>query len=149
MFANRWVPLGRSVWNEMQQLQNELNRAFENWNESGVFPGTAVFPPLRVWEVDQDIFVEAELPGISLEEIEIFVTGQNVLTIKGERKSAEVGKANEHRQERGIGKFTRSLTLPTQVEDSKVEAKLVNGILSLKLPKHEGAKPRRISVKTT
>ena len=147
MLANRWAPLGRNVWNELQQLQHEVNRAFEHWNDTGAFPGSAVFPPLRVWEVEHDVYVEAELPGVTLEQLEIFVTGQTLLTLKGERQVPQIGKAVEHRQERAFGKFTRSVTLPVQVDDAQVEAKLDNGVLTLRLPKHEGAKPRRIAVK--
>ncbi len=147
MFGNRWAPLGQSVWNELQQLQHEVNRAFDHWNETGSLPGLAVFPPMRVWEVEHDVFVEAELPGVQLDQLEIFVTGQSLLTLKGERHLPELGKAVQLRQERGVGKFSRSLTLPTQVDDGRVEAKLENGVLTLRLPKHEGAKPRRINVK--
>lgn len=147
MLRTRWAPWGTSVWNELQQLQHDLNQAFDRWNEPGAGPGWSAFPALRVWEQDHDLYVEAELPGVELDQLEIFVTGGNQLTIKGGRRLPTVDKATEHRQERLVGSFVRSLTLPAPVDDAKVEAKLEHGVLTLKLPKQEEAKPRRITIK--
>ena len=106
------------------------------------------FPALNVWEQEDALVVEAELPGLGLEDLEIFVTGQNQLTIKGERPVVEVPNAVWHRQERGYGTFTRELTLPTLVDADKVEARYEAGVLTLTLPKAEAAKPRKITVRS-
>lgn len=133
-----------SLWNAMQQFQNEMSRLFDR----GGFASAPSFPALNVWEEDEAVRVEAELPGLELNDLEIFVTGQNQLTIKGRRQARFPEKATLHRQERGFGEFVRTLTLPYPVDDARVEARLENGILSIHLPKHEAARPRRIQVKS-
>lgn len=140
MLLSRWA---QPFWNEIQGLHQEVHRAFRNG-----FEGEAVFPPVNLWEDDDAFFVEAELPGLDLNDIEVFVTGSNELTIKGERKSTAGEKSVPHRQERAFGQFVRTLTLPTNVDDSQVEARLEHGVLKLRLPKHANAKPRKIEVKS-
>jgi HSP20 family protein len=108
---------------------------------------SAAFPAVNVWEDAEAVNVDAELPGLDLKDLEIYVTGGNQLTIKGERKRVPPDKAVYHRQERGFGTFIRVLTLPFEVDSSKVDARLENGILTIKLAKHEAAKPRKIVVK--
>ena len=102
---------------------------------------------MNVWEEGEALVVEAELPGLALEDLDIFVTGHNQLTIKGERKAAAPDKSVQHRLERGFGQFVRTLTMPFPVDENQVEARLENGILTIHLPKHEVAKPRKIAVK--
>ena len=91
--------------------------------------------------------IDRELVGLNLADLEIFVTGSNQLTIKGERKQSVPEKGVRHRQERGFGNFVRVLALPFAVDAEKVEAKFENGVLQIKLAKHESAKPRKIHVK--
>lgn len=125
-----------------------MNRLFRRWGDRDEFAfDVATFPPLSAWEQDDAYVVEAELPGLDLKDLEIYVTGQNQLTIKGQRAASAPDKAVQHRQERHFGKFVRSLTLPGLVDSNKVEARLENGVLTIRLPKHEGAKPRKIEVK--
>jgi len=147
MFGTRWQPFS-PVWNQVTQLQNEMNRLFDRWGGDGR-RAQVDFPPLNIWEVDDALVVEAELPGLDMKDLEIYVTGTDQLTLKGERKEKLPEKSLQHRQERGFGKFVRVLTLPIPVDANKVDAKLENGILTLKLPKHEAAKPRKIVVKTS
>lgn len=144
MFWTRFNPFGGSVWNQFQELQSEMNRLFDRLGARGQ-PWS--YPAVNVWEEDDNLFVEAELPGMDLKDLEIFVTGHNQLTIKGERRSVAPEKAAAHRQERPSGSFVRTLTLPFPVDDAKVEARLENGVLHITLPKHEAARPRKITVK--
>ena len=130
----------------MQQLQTEMNRLFSNWTDTGRQDPTG-FPSLNLWEDADQVFIEAELPGMEPKDIEIHVTGGNQLTLRGERKPNVPENMVVHRQERGFGTFVRVLTLPFAVDAAHVEAKLENGVLRLKLPKHESAKPRKITVK--
>jgi HSP20 family protein len=148
MRISRWQPFG-SIWNELQQIQRDMNRVVERWGEDGgrLLGLTAAFPPVNVWEDSDTVFVEAELPGLDLKDLEIYVTGGNQLTIKGERKQPAPDKGVWHRQERGFGAFSRSLTLPFNVDADRVEARFENGVLQVKLAKHESAKPRKITVK--
>jgi len=91
--------------------------------------------------------VTAELPGLDVKDLEITVVCET-LTISGERKSESLTEdAVYHRQERGIGKFTRMLDLPFTVDANKVHATLDRGVLCILLPRAEQDKPRKISVK--
>jgi HSP20 family protein len=148
MNLTRWRP-ANTLWNQLHQLQQEMNQVFSRWGENGsrLFGAPVGFPPLDVWEDADHVFVEAELPGLDLKELEIYVTGGNQLIIKGERKVNVPEKGVWHRQERSFGSFSRSLTLPFNVDADKVEAHLENGVLLVKLPKHESARPRKIPVK--
>ena len=145
MLLSRWRPFN-PVWNQLQQLQTEMNRLFDRWGD-GNDRGTPAFPAVNVWEEGDSVFVEAELPGLDRNDLEIYVTGGNQLTLKGERKAVLPDKSIRHRQERGFGTFVRVLTLPFPVDSDKVDAHFENGVLQLKLAKHESAKPRKITVK--
>jgi HSP20 family protein len=147
MALSRWHAFN-PVWNQLSQLQSEMNRVFNRWGEQGLRAlGGVAYPPVNVWEEQDNVYVQAELPGLRFEDLEIFVTGNNQLTLKGERRPHLPEKAVQHRQERGFGSFVRVLTLPYAVDANHVEAKLENGVLLVKLPKHESAKPRKIAVK--
>jgi HSP20 family protein len=147
MNQTRWQPFS-PIWNQMQQLQTEMNRVFDRWGDGGRGRGFATtYPAVNVWEDAENVYVEAELPGVDPKDLEIHVTGGNQLTLKGERKEAVPEKGVVHRQERGFGSFVRVLTLPFQVNADRVDARFDNGVLLIKLAKHEAAKPRKISVK--
>jgi len=148
MTSTRWQSF-TPLWNNLQQFQGEMNRLFDRWNGNGNPLGGAfaVFPTVNVWEENGEVFVEAELPGLDLKDLEIYVTGGNQLTLKGERKPTAPEDGAWHRRERAFGSFVRTLTLPFPVDADKVEAKLENGVLVVKLAKHESAKPRKIPVK--
>jgi len=143
MFFSRFTM--NPVWRSFNDVQHEVNRMFDRWGHHPF--GLGEFPALNVWEEENALFIEAELPGLDLSELEIFVTGQNQLTLKGERKSPTIEKAIAHRQERGFGKFERTLALPFAVNAEAVEARFEDGILTVRLPKHESAKPRKIEIK--
>jgi HSP20 family protein len=132
------------VWSQLQQFQGEMNRLFDRW---GSGTGAREFPALNAWEENEQLCVEAEVPGLDLKDLEIYVTGGNQLTIKGERRPVLPEKGVWHRQERAYGKFARTLNLPYAVDADKVEARLENGVLLIKLAKHESARPRKIPVK--
>jgi HSP20 family protein len=147
MRQTRWQPFN-PIWNQMQQLQSEMNRLFDRWGDGGRWRGfTTAYPPVNVWEDGENVFVEAELPGLDSKDLEIHVTGGNQLTLKGERRQNVPEKGVTHRQERGSGTFARVLTLPVQVNADRVDARFENGVLLIKLAKHEAAKPRKIAVK--
>jgi HSP20 family protein len=143
----RWQPLGQ-LWREMNRFQREMDRMFDRWPGGGIGGGFApAFPPLNVWEDGEFVYAEAELPGLKLDNLEIYVTGTDQLTLKGERQVPEVGKGVWHRQERGFGTFSRVVTLPVPVDANQVEARLEHGVLTIKMAKSEAAKPRKITVK--
>jgi len=124
-----------------------MNRLFDRLaGNGGLAPATA-FPAVNVWEENDQVFLEAELPGVDFKTLEIYVTGGNQLTIKGERKKPVPEKGFWHRQEREYGAFSRTVQLPFPVDPDKVDARLEAGMLTVKLAKHEAAKPRKIQVK--
>jgi HSP20 family protein len=146
MRSSRWQAFN-PVWDQLQQFQQEMNRLFDRWGDGGIF-GASGFPALNVWEDGEEVHVEAELPGLDLKDMEIYVSGGNQLTLKGERKKPSLPeKGVWHRQERSFGSFHRSLTLPFPVDADKVDARLENGVLHIRLTKHESARPRKIPVK--
>lgn len=149
MLTTRWQPLG-GVWSEMNRLQHEMERMFERWGTNGPRRlATAVYPALNLWENDDNLYVEAELPGLELSDLEIYVNGDNQLTIKGERKTPEVKGGTWHRQERGYGSFSRLIELPQEVNPDHVTAEFKSGVLTITLPKKDEVKPRRIEVKAS
>jgi len=104
------------------------------------------FPAVNIWEDENSLYAEAELPGVKMEDIEISVVG-NELTLKGERKPFAGDDGKYHRRERGVGSFTRVLHLPLDIDAEKVEATLRNGVLLIHLPKAAAALPRKIEVR--
>ena len=104
-------------------------------------------PPVDIFQSgDQELVLKAELPDMTREDIDITVENF-VLTIKGEKKlSSEVKEEQFHHVERRYGAFSRSFSLPRTVDASKVSAEYRNGVLTIKLPLREEAKPRQIKV---
>lgn len=146
MHVNRRHPLGSLLRDLNQQAQDEFATQFARW--FGRPPGTAGADPLlNVWEDGNAVYAEVDLPGVDAARLEITVTEGTQLTVQGERPAPNVAGASWVRQERPFGKFVRVVTLPTLVNAENVEAKYENGVLRLTLPKHEAAKPRKISVK--
>lgn len=106
-----------------------------------------VFPAVNLWQGDEAVAVTAELPGIDPADIEIFVKN-NELTLAGERKAPEVPEgARWHRNERGYGKFTRTVRLPFAASDDKVEARMANGVLRIVVGRPEEDKPKKIEIR--
>jgi HSP20 family protein len=102
-------------------------------------------PALNMIEDDANIYVEAELPGIQLEDIELSVTDE-ILTISGSRTIGADDDETPLRQERVDYDFERSVTIPTSVDIELVEAEIRNGVLTITLPKSEASRTRRIAV---
>ena len=108
-----------------------------------------MFPLTNITEDKDNYYVRAELPGIKADELDISVTADS-LSISGERKiPAAKENARYHRREREAGKFSRMVSLPSQVDLEKVEARSTNGVLTVVLPKAEVAKPKQIAVKVS
>lgn len=142
MVLNRFAPLMMNEWN---RLQNEMNRVFEGITDAGRTALALSYPAVNLWEDKDNLYAEAELPGLTHDDIEVYVQGDQ-LTIRGERKALG-DKGRWHRQERGYGKFQRVLALPVAVDADKIEAKLDQGVLFLTLPKSPEARARKIQVK--
>jgi HSP20 family protein len=132
-------------------LRDEVDRLFDSF--VGGSPGDvvrrfvqpAVFPPVNLWEEEDSVYVEAELPGVKSEDLDISVTGDELL-LKGRRGSPQAGNLAYHRRERGEGEFARVVKLPVDVNAEGVEASLEGGVLLVKLPKAEAVRPRKIAI---
>jgi len=135
------------MWPFMQ-LRRDISQLFSGFDETD--PGASMragFPPLTIWEDENAYYAEAEIPGVTQDDLEVLTIGSE-LTIRGNRKPTQGENVSYHRQERGTGEFVRVVTLPGEVDADKVEARLHNGVLTLTLPKVEAAKPRKIAVST-
>jgi len=130
---------------QMNRLRDELDRVFgaeaQGWSRA------VAVPPVNIWEDDNGFYVEADVPGLSMEDLEIFVQEGDELSIKGSRPEKDVDGQWHHR-ERRVGEFERTIKLSDAVDVEKVEASLLNGVLTIKLPKSEAVKPRRIDIQT-
>ena len=136
-----------SVFLELERMRRDLDRLFEGPERGNdVFSSAGVFP---LWNVSQDrdnYYVRSEVPGMTLDELDVSVTGRS-LTIWGERKiPTENQSVRYRRREREAGKFRRQLNLPTDVNSEQVQARYQQGILMVELPKAESAKPKKISI---
>lgn len=138
----------------LERLRGRMNRLFSEFFEDyprtggNGFRSERNFPPLNFWEDKDNVLAECEIPGVRVEDLEVLVVGRD-LTIKGVRKPSAVEGAAYHRRELDGGAFQRVVTLPVEVDGSKVKAELTNGVLTLTLPKAPEAKPRTIEVKVT
>jgi HSP20 family protein len=146
MALARWTPM-----QNLRPLQEEMNRLFHEFvrgdsgGEAGWGTGTWT-PPVDIYETDDALLLKVELPGVAKEDVSIEIH-QNTLMLRGQRKpDAEVQEEHYHRVERAYGAFQRSFMLPIMVDQSKVQATYKDGILELRLPKSEAAKPKRIAI---
>jgi HSP20 family protein len=101
---------------------------------------------MNVWEEDDQLVIEAELPGVQMDALEISVKGEEV-AVRGRMDAGGPAEAAWHRRERSTGEFERKLTLPVAVAEKKVEATLKDGVLTIRLPKQEEVSPRKVEVK--
>ncbi|MBN1854523.1 MAG: Hsp20/alpha crystallin family protein [Pirellulales bacterium] len=146
MFFTRWSPWN-DLQSEMSRLQSEVNRLFGRYGSADGKSGIPGYPPINIWEDEDQLFVEAELPGMELDDLEIYVNGGNQLSLKGERKQPGDNDGTWHRRERGYGKFARIVELPHLVDADQVNANFKHGVLTIMLPKQAASKPRKIEVK--
>jgi HSP20 family protein len=147
---SRWHPFeSGSLLEQINDFQRDMSRLFHRWGKEGahLFGVEGAFPPMNLWEKDDTFHVEAELPGLELKDLELYVMGGNQLRIKAERKPPVVESGNWLRRERPFGSFARLIDLPYPVDADRIEASLENGLLHVTLPKHQSVRPRKIEVK--
>lgn len=140
----RWSPL-----RDLVGMQSEMNRLFDDFftrSSENVDQPNVWSPMVDISESNNEVLVIAELPGLQKEDVKINLQ-DNVLSLEGEKtqETEEKGKCF-HRLERGYGKFERSFVLPTAVKSDKVKASFKDGVLEIKLPKADEAKPRQIDI---
>ncbi len=139
----RWDPFA-----ELGHMRRAMERVLDEpfWRPLRLFEAES-FIPLDVYEKDDALWVTAPIPGVRPEDIKITVEN-GVLTIQGEFKQAEeVERERYYRHERRYGSFVRSIALPTTVDVEHIEANYEHGVLKLRLPTLEAARPKQIQVK--
>jgi len=141
-------------WNparDLMRMREEMNRLFSQFfregdGEEGTWLTGAWAPPVDIHETDEALILKAELPGFSSDDVHIELHN-NRLTLRGEHKhETEVKEERYHRRERAYGSFQRSFQLPVVIAQEQVTASFENGLLELRLPKSEAAKPKRITI---
>jgi len=150
----RWKPLSAFTrWSPARELE-DIQKRFASWlpsltgnGESETLTIAEWSPSVDISEDDKEYAVNAELPDVKKEDVKVNVEN-GVLTITGERKFEKEEKNKKyHRIERAYGNFTRSFTLPEAVKADKVSAEFKDGVLHVRLPKDESAKPKSIEIK--
>jgi HSP20 family protein len=138
----RWYPFA-----ELDQARHAMDRIFSDFRPFRTEAGSEMgHIPMDVSETDDTFEVQAALPGVKPDDVEIQVHGDTV-TIKGELKEeSEETDRNWLRRERRYGVFARSFTLATAIDADKAVAEFENGVLKLRLPKSEAARPKTIKV---
>ena len=135
-------------FNELLRLQHDLESLLNRPTSDVSFgpSATGVFPPVNVFRGRQgDVVIRAELPGVKPDDIEVTTEGRR-LTINGERKADTSDNAAYHRRERPWGKFSRAIHLPADLDVEKAEARFHQGVMTLRIPRAQAAKPRPITV---
>jgi HSP20 family protein len=136
----RWDPIHDLAGFEIDRL----NRMFSDlYNES---TSRAWVPPVDIYEADnRELVIKAELPDMKREQISVTLEN-TVLTVKGERAESEVSQGRFRRVERRSGTFSRSFTLPNTADPSGITASYKDGVLTVRIPQREEAKPKQIAV---
>ena len=127
-------------------LQGQMNRLFDDFWTDDV-RAEAWAPAVDISETEDAVVARAEMPGISVDDIDIQIVN-NCLLVKGEKREEEAsGGKTWQRVERRYGSFSRALPLPCEVDMEKVRAEMDKGVLTITMAKHESEKPRKITVK--
>ena len=136
----RWNPIGTLAGMEIDRL----NRMFSALEHEAFNRGWV--PAVDIYETDtHEVVIKAELPDVKKEDIGVSVEN-NVLTLTGERKPEQTKREQFQRVERRFGSFSRSFTLPTSVDAGQIAASYKDGVLTIRLPRRQEAKPRQIIV---
>ncbi len=138
----RWSPM-----REAMRLHEEMNRLFDpRTGFDGENLANTWVPPVDIYEDSDGVTLRAELPGLTASEIDVRIENQT-LTLRGERKLPDEAKRDQYRRvERWYGAFSRSFTLPANVDTDGVRADSKNGVLTVFLPRREESKPRQVRV---
>ena len=137
----RWEP-----FRELAQLQGEMGRLFNGLLDGPSRASQGWVPALDVWETENEIVYAFDLPGLSEDTISIEVQDDR-LTVSGEREmTTETEGDRFYRYERRYGSFARAVGLPAGVDEAKITASYKDGVLEVRVPKPEEAKPRRIQL---
>ena len=155
MLLTKWQPRFPSIvrWDPLEEMagfRRLFDQPFEALLQSGLPAETSWRPLADVSETKEGFTVNVELPGMKQEDIAVSVE-ENVLSVKGERKretETEAGEGGYSRIERVHGTFERQFTFPTTVDMERIQATYRDGVLEIRLPKKEEAKPKTVRIQT-
>lgn len=126
-------------------LSRTLRREWPSWGEMG-FPFQETMPNMDVIDRENEVVVRAEVPGVNKDDLDVSLT-ESAITVKGTMHRDETEEEGDfHRREMSRGSFTRTVSLPSEVDDAKAKASFKDGVLEITLPKVESAKRRTITV---
>jgi len=136
------------MFGDIDLLQSRMSRFFDDYDRSnyGRVLAGGDLPLTNFYDTGDHFELKVELPGTAKEDLSVKIQG-NYLEIGGKREANVPDGYSVHRSERGSVDFTRSFTLPSEVDAEKVEATISNGLLTMILPKAEAAKPKQITVR--
>lgn len=142
-------PTFDSPFADFDSMRREMMRLLDSVaGETFGDAGAGVFPPMNITQDDDNFYLRAEVPAVKPDELSISAV-RNRVSLAGKREiQREHERASYHRKERAEGSFDRTVTLPTEVDSERVDARYADGILTLTLPKAGEAKPRQITVRT-
>jgi HSP20 family protein len=140
-----WSDLARTFNEIAERMQRNLG--FEPWTEGDSDLASAWAPMVDIYDKEDQLVIQAELPGVKKEDIDVRVE-DNMLMLSGKReREREVKEEGYYRSERYFGNFGRTFRLPSTVASEKIDASFKDGILTIAMPKAEEAKPTQIRVK--
>lgn len=142
----RWNDFDRSMA-MLDEFRRRMDTLFQDYDRGPLASERITWPRVNLYDADSKVVLEAELPGVSRDDVDITVT-KDVLSISGKRTTDVPEGFSVHRRERGAIQFARSFTLPSKVDPEKVSAKLANGVLTITLAKAPEAQPRKIALKS-
>lgn len=146
MAVVRWDP-----FKNINTLQDRINRLFEDAFPRGTaddedLSACAWRPPVDIFETDDGVVIQVDLPGVSKEDVSVEVKN-NLLTIQGQRKiEGATDDERYYRRERSCGTFQRAFSLRSVISPDTIKASFKNGVLTVQVPKPEEEKPKKISV---
>ncbi|HMK60806.1 MAG TPA: Hsp20/alpha crystallin family protein [Dissulfurispiraceae bacterium] len=147
MSIDKWSPL-----KELEDMRRDMDRLFDEFTKPTrrrrIWPKSEglVIPNMDMYDRNNDIVVKMELPGVTREDIDLTIT-KDVLIVKGAvKKDEEVKEEDYFIAERTYGNFTRTITLPFEVENEKAQASINNGVLEIVIPKKEVSRPKEIRI---
>jgi HSP20 family protein len=134
-----------SPWTDFEREFDRLRRQMDTvFGRVGISAG-ARFPALNLYDQGEEVLVAVEAPGVRKEDLDIQLR-ESVLTVEAKRPAPDFQGANVLRDEAVYGEFSRSLRIPSKVQADKIEAQYKNGILMVRMPKSEAAKPKQIAI---
>ena len=144
MRREEFEPMLLKRWHGVDLLGEEISRLQQEMSRWFGAATSAVFPLMNIWRAENQVFVEVELPGVVQADVEVLVTPDNQLVVSGQRRrSSDEGC---YRRERRFGEFSRTVTLPAEVDPEQVTALLQDGILRIRLTEKVACQPRKIEV---